>query len=94
MNTMSQYNIKVINGNYGTLVDEDFVNPAQFKLFLKMIQGCLTVKEDLTFFNGVDFLIHIPYNVLVGSVITTKTNYLTLTDQLINKSKIESPVSK
>ena len=91
---MSQYNIKVINGNYGTLVDEDFVNPAQFKLFLKMIQGCLTVKEDLTFFNGVDFLIHIPYNVLVGSVITTKTNYLTLTDQLINKSKIESPVSK
>lgn len=94
MNTMSQYNIKVINGTYGTLVDEDFVNPAQFKLFLKMIQGCLTVKEDLTFFNGVDFLIHIPYNVLVGSVITTKTNYLTLTDQLINKSKIESPVSK
>ena len=94
MNTMSHYNIKVINGTYGTLVDEDFVNPAQFKLFLKMNQGCLTVKEDLTFFNGVDFLIHIPYNVLVGSVITTKTNYLTLTDQLINKSKIESPVSK
>lgn len=94
MNTMSHYNIKVINGTYGTLVDEDFVNPAQFKLFLKMIQGCLTVKEDLTFFNGVDFLIHIPYSVLVESVITTKTNYLTLTDQLINKSKIESPVSK
>lgn len=91
---MSHYNIKVINGTYGILVDEDFVNPAQFKLFLKMVQGCLTVKEDLTFFNGVDFLIHIPYNVLVESVITTKTNYLTLTDQLINKSKIESPVSK
>jgi hypothetical protein len=94
MNTMSHYNIKVINEVYGTLVDEDFVNPSQFKLFLKMIQGCITMKEDLTFFNGVDFLIHIPFNTLVKSVITTKTHYLTLTDQLINKSKIESPISK
>ena len=94
MNTMSHYNIRVINETYGTLVDEDFVNPSQFKLFLKMIQGCLTMKEDLTFFNGVDFLIHVPHKTLVESVITTKTHYLTLTDQLINKSKIESPVSK
>ena len=94
MNNMIQYNIRVINPTHGVLVDENFVNPSQFKLFLKMIQGCLTVKDDLTFFNGVDFLLHVPYNILVESVITTKTDYLTLTDQLINKSKIESPVSK
>ena len=92
--TVIQYNIKIENEKFGILMNETFVDPTQFKLFLKMVQGCLTMKEDLTFFNGVDFLIHVPYKTLVESVITTKTHYLTLTDQLINKSKIESPVSK
>lgn len=94
MNNMTQHNIRVVHETHGLLVDENFVNPTQFKLFLKMIQGCLVTKEDLTFFNGTDFLLHVPFKVLVSSVITTKTDYLTLTEQLINKSKIESPVTK
>jgi hypothetical protein len=55
-----------------------------------MVQGCIAMKEDLTFFNGVDFLVHIPYRFLVDSIITTKIEYSTLTDQLMNKSKIEA----
>lgn len=88
--TMNQNNIKIINEKQGILLDETFVNPAQFKLFLKMVQGCIAMKEDLTFFNGVDFFIHIPYRFLVDSIITTKTEFLTLTDQLLAKSKIEA----
>jgi hypothetical protein len=87
---MNQNNIRVINEVHGVLLDETFINPAQFKLFLKMVQGCIAMKEDLTFFNGVDFLVHIPYRFLVDSIITTKIEYSTLTDQLINKSKIEA----
>ncbi len=87
---MNQNNIKITNENHGILLDETFINPAQFKLFLKMVQGCIAVKEDLTFFNGVDFFVHIPYRFLVDSIITTKIEYTTLTDQLMNKSKIEA----
>jgi hypothetical protein len=87
---MNQNNIKITNENHGVLLDETFINPAQFKLFLKMVQGCIAVKEDLTFFNGVDFFVHIPYRFLVDSIIITKIEYTTLTGQLMNKSKIEA----
>lgn len=87
---MNQNNIRIINETHGVLLDETFVNPAQFKLFLKMVQGCIAMKEDLTFFNGVDFFIHVPYRFLVDSIITTKIEFLTLTDQLLAKSKIEA----
>ena len=84
-------NIKIMNEVHGVLLNETFVNPGQFKLFLKMVQGCIAMKEDLTFFNGVDFFIHIPYRFLVDSIITTKTEFVTLTEQFMNtKSKIEA----
>lgn len=84
-------NIKIVNDTHGVLLNETFVNPGQFKLFLKMVQGCIAMKEDLTFFNGVDFFIHVPYRYLVDSIITTKTEFITLTEQFINtKSKIEA----
>ena len=87
------FGIKIINPQFGELLNEKFINGIQFKLFLKMIQGSLELKNDLTFFNGVDFLIHIPYNILVGSMILTNiTNDVTMTD--IVKSKIEALVTK
>lgn len=91
---MPTNNIKIQHETFGVLLDENFVNPAQFKLFLKMVQGCLAMKEDLTFFNGVDFMIHIPYKHLVNSIVVTKVDFYTLTDHLINKSKIEAEVTK
>lgn len=87
---MMSYTIKIQNEKFGTLLNENFVNPSQFKLFLKMVQGCITMKEDLTFFNGVDFLIHIPYSYLVGSIINTTVGSYSLTDHLITKSKMEA----
>jgi hypothetical protein len=87
------FGIKIINPQFGELLNEKFIDGIQFKLFLKMIQGSLELKNDLTFFNGVDFLIHIPYNILVGSMILTNiTNDVTMTD--IVKSKIEALVTK
>ncbi len=73
-------------------MDETFVNPGQFKLFLKLVQGCIETKNDLTFFNGVDFMVHVPFKHLVNSIITTKVDMYTLTDHLVNKSKIEAEV--
>ena len=92
--TINSHNIKIQNETFGKLSDETFVNPIQFKLFLKMVQGCISMKEDLTFFNGVDFLVHVPYKHLVSSIITTGVDNYTLAEHLINKSKMEAEVTK
>ena len=91
---MNSHNIKIQHETFGVLLNETFVNGTQFKLFLKMVQGCIELKNDLTFFNGVDFFVHIPYKHLVTSIIMTNVDRYTLTDHLINKSKIEADVTK
>jgi len=92
--TLTQYQIKIEHEKFGSLMKETFVDPIQFKLFLKMIQGCLELKNDLTFFNGVDFLVHIPFKHLTDSIILTSTPQYSAADVLISKSKIEAEVTK
>lgn len=88
----SKYTIRIVHEKFGDLINETFVDGTQFKLFLKMVQGCITLKEDLTFFNGTDFLIHLPFKHLVDSIIITSTDDHTVTDQV--RSKIEALVTK
>ncbi len=88
------HNIKIQSSEFGELLNETFDNPVQFKLFLKLIHGCMEMKEDLTFFNGVDFFVHIPNDKLRSSIITTKTEKYTLSDHIKNKSKIEALQTK
>jgi hypothetical protein len=87
---MPSHNIKIQHETFGVLLNETFVNATQFKLFLKMVQGCIEMKEDLTFFNGIEFLIHIPHKHLVNSIITTSVDTYSLAEHLITKSKIEA----
>lgn len=90
-----RYNVKIQNEIFGTLLDEYFANSGQFKIFLRAINGCLDLKNDLTFYNGNDFFLHIPYDKLVNSIIIAKTeNPLTLKDYMIEKSKIEALKTK
>ena len=89
---LPSHHVKIQHETFGVLLDETFVNPGQFKLFLKLVQGCIETKNDLTFFNGVDFTVHVPFKHLVNSIITTKVDMYTLTDHLVNKSKIEAEV--
>ena len=87
---MNSHIIKIQHETFGLLLNETFVNEIQFKLFLKMVQGCIELKNDLTFFNGVDFLVHIPHKHLINSIITTNVDNYTLAEHLINKSKMEA----
>jgi hypothetical protein len=77
---------------FGKLLHETFVDATQFKLFLKMVQGCIELKNDLTFFNGSDFLIHVPHKYLVDSIIVTSVNEYDLADHM--RSKVEALVTK
>jgi len=88
---LPQHNIKIQHETFGVLLNETFVNGTQFKIFLSMVQGCLELKNDLTFFNGSDFLIHVPHRYLIESIITTSVDAsLTLAEHLIQKSKLET----
>ena len=90
--TTITHTVKIQNEKFGTILNENFVDPIQFKLFLKMIQGCIELKNDLSFFNGVEFLVHVPHRILVDSVITTSIETLGVSD--IVKSKIEALVTR
>jgi hypothetical protein len=92
--TLTQYNIRIENEKFGTLLKETFIDPIQYKLFLKMVQSCIELKNDLTFFNGTDFFIHVPYKHLVESIILTTTPQYSAADVLISKSKIEAENTK
>ena len=89
---MASHNIKIQHEKFGVLLNETFVNGIQFKLFLKMVQGSIELKNDLTFFNGSDFLIHVPFKYLVDSVIVTSTFEMSLADHM--RSKVEALVTK
>ena len=91
---MTSHNIKIQHETFGVLLNETFVNQTQFKLFLKMVQSCIELKNDLTFFNGVDFLVHVPYKHLVTSIITTNVDAYTLAEHLVAKSKMEALEAK
>ena len=90
--TTVTHTIKIQNEKFGTILNENFVDAVQFKLFLKMIQGCIELKNDLSFFNGVEFLVHIPNRILVDSIITTSIEIVGVSD--IVKSKIEALETK
>jgi hypothetical protein len=86
------YGIKIQHLTLGLIMSEYFVDPTQFKLFLKLVQGCMELKNDLDFFNGTDFLIHVPHKILKDCVVTTNNSEVTA-EQMV-RSKIESLVSK
>jgi hypothetical protein len=86
------YNIRILHESFGELLNETFMDHIQFKLFLKMVQASVELKENLSFFNGDTFYVNIPKKVLGECIIVTKTNEISITDQV--KSKIEALVTK
>lgn len=88
--TTFNHNIRIMNEKFGTLLSESFVDPIQFKIFLKMVDGALNLKEDLSYFDGNTFLVHIPHKILKESVVITNVSEISLSEQVRNK--IESLV--
>jgi hypothetical protein len=74
-----------MNEKFGTLLTESFVDPIQFKIFLKMVDGALNLGEDLSYFDGNTFLVHIPNKILKESVILTNVNEINVVEQVRNK---------
>jgi len=84
-----QKQINIIHPEFGELVQESFVDEIQFRLFLQLVHSCIELKQDLTSFNGRDFLIHIPHMLLKESIVIGKTNEMSLAKYAVQKSKME-----
>ena len=82
--------IKIISDKHGVLLNENFVDSTQFKIFLKSVHGALVLNEPLSFFNGDATLIHIPAKQLQDCIILTSSSEVSITDHV--KSKLESLV--
>ena len=83
--TPVNHKINIINENFGTILSESFVDPIQFKIFLKMVDGALNLKEDLSFYDGNLFLVHIPHKILKESIVLTNLTPITIVEQVRNK---------
>lgn len=83
--TTINHTITIMNEKFGTILKESFVDPIQFKIFLKMVDGALNLKEDLSFYDGNTFLVHIPHKILKESVVLTNMTPVSLEEQVRNK---------
>jgi len=81
--------VKILHPQFGVLQEESFDDATQFKLYLKLVHSCLELKQDLTTFNGKDFLLHVPYNLLKECMVMGNVHEMSLAEFAIQKSKIE-----
>lgn len=81
--------VKILHPQFGVLQEESFDDATQFKLYLKLVHSCLELKQDLTTFNGKDFLLHVPYNLLKQCMVMGNVHEMSLAEYAIQKAKIE-----
>jgi hypothetical protein len=72
----------------GPITNPVFTDQVQFRIFCKMVQGCLALKQDLTTYDAQELFIHIPYKVLVESVVVSKVNGMNIADVVKERAKL------
>jgi hypothetical protein len=72
----------------GPITNPMFTDQVQFRIFCKMVQGCLALKQDLTTYDAQELFIHIPYKVLVESVVVSKVNGMNIADVVKERAKL------
>jgi len=86
--------VKIIHPKFGEILNEEYQDAVQHKIFLTMIHSCLELKQDLTTFNGRDFLMHVPFEILRQSLILGNVETVTLGEYATIKSKMEGWLSR
>lgn len=83
--TTFQHTVTIMNEKFGTILSESFIDQVQFKIFLKMVDGALNLNEDLSYYDGNVYLVHIPHRILKDSIILTNMEPISLKEQVRNK---------
>ena len=84
-----KYQLRMFHPQYGELITPTFQDTVQFRIFCKMVQGCLALKQDLTTYDAQDLFIHIPFKVLTECVIVSAVNepLMSLAEYAIKKTE-------
>ena len=81
--------VTIVHPKYGEVLNETFMDEVQFKLFLKMVHLSIEMGENLSTFNGKDFLIHIPSNMLKECMVIGLAKEVSMAEVVVAKSKLE-----
>jgi len=82
--------VTILHPKFGEVLNETFLDETQFKIFLNMVHSSIELKNRLTTFNGKDFLLHVPYDILKDCLVIGNTKKVTLAEVAVAKSKLES----
>ena len=81
--------VTIVHPKYGEVLNETFMDDVQFKLFLKMIHASIELNQNLSTFNGKDFLIHVPAEMLKECMIIGLAKEVSMAEMVVAKSKLE-----
>ncbi len=81
--------VSIIHPTYGEVISENFLDDTQFKIFLNLIHSSIELNQDISTFNGKDFLIHVPAKILKECLVVGTAKELSMSDVVIAKSKLE-----
>jgi hypothetical protein len=63
--------IKLIHPDFGTIIDKEFSDKIQFKLFMDLLNLSLNNDRVFSIYDGKDDLFHIPNHIVKQSIIFT-----------------------
>lgn len=82
-------NVVIIHPKFGEVLNETFMDEVQFKIFLNMVHSSIELNQNLSTFNGKDFLIHVPSNILKECLVIGQAKEMSMAEVVLAKSKME-----
>jgi hypothetical protein len=77
--------LNIQHENYGKILTMGFTDAVQTKLFLKMVNDSIDNKTAFRYFDLSHTLYHIPHKILVECLITTETELVSYSEQVLAK---------
>jgi hypothetical protein len=81
--------VTIIHPKFGEVLNETFMDDVQFKIFLNMVHSSIEMDENLSTFNGKDFLVHVPSSILKECLVIGNSKEMSMAEVVMAKSKLE-----
>jgi len=81
--------VLIVHPKFGEVLNETFMDDVQFKIFLNMVHSSIEMDENLSTFNGKDFLVHVPSSILKECLVIGNSKEMSMAEVVMAKSKLE-----
>lgn len=81
--------IMIVHSKFGEVLNETFMDEVQFKIFLNMVHSSIEMNQNLSTFNGKDFLVHVPSSILKECLVIGNSKEMSMAEVVMAKSKLE-----